>query len=57
MQDSSSLALLVVGKDAEINMLREQLSQLSADLNRNLAVSCARHCNRHQVLLPHWQKT
>jgi hypothetical protein len=57
MQDSSSLALLVVGKDAEISMLREQLSQLSADLNRNLAVSFARHCRFNEVLLRHWQTT
>ncbi len=39
MQDSASLGLLVVGKDAEISMLREQLAQLSSDLSRNLAVS------------------
>lgn len=45
MQEAdSSLGLLLAGKDAEIRMLRDQLSQLSADLTRNLAVSDEQSC-------------
>jgi hypothetical protein len=36
------MAVVVAVKDAEISMLRQQLAQLSADMNRNLAVMSAR---------------
>jgi hypothetical protein len=36
------MAVVVAVKDAEIGMLRQQLAQLSADMNRNLAVLSAR---------------
>jgi bacterioferritin-associated ferredoxin len=38
MQAAASLDVVVAVKDAEINMLRQQLAQLSSDLSRNLAV-------------------
>lgn len=36
---ATSAEVVVAVKDAEINMLRQQLAQISSDLSRNLAVS------------------
>jgi hypothetical protein len=47
MQAAASLDVVVAVKDAEINMLRQQLAQLSSDLSRNLAVGVCCLCALH----------
>jgi len=39
MEGAAAQELMLVAKDAEMQMLRQQLTQLSADLSRNAAVS------------------
>lgn len=41
MEGAAAQELMLVAKDAEIQILRQQLTQLSADLSRNTAVSSA----------------
>lgn len=48
MQAAASLDVVVAVKDAEINMLRQQLAQLSSDLSRNLAVGVCFLCAQLQ---------
>jgi hypothetical protein len=51
MQAAASLEVVVAVKDAEINMLRQQLAQLSSDLSRNLAVGACVHCTTAAAIM------